>query len=120
MPLLLNGDGDGDLGIDHRLFAGFFAVIENHEFTLVAAGGKPLFRAGQKIQRGDLIARAQRAGLNDHGILNDNLQQHVLVGLAGVGKHQGYLIHKDGTYDSMETREEIAAMIGKRVWEECK
>lgn len=36
------------------------------------------------------------------------------------GKHQGFLIHKDGTYDSMETREEIAAMIGKRVWEECK
>ncbi len=35
-------------------------------------------------------------------------------------KHQGYLIHRDGTYDSMETREEIAEMIGKRVWEECK
>ena len=36
------------------------------------------------------------------------------------GKHQGYLIHRDGSYDSMETREEIAALIGKRVWEECK
>ena len=42
-----------------------------------------------------------------------------LKGIGG-GKHQGYLIHKDGTYDSMETREEIAAMICKRVWEECK
>ena len=42
-----------------------------------------------------------------------------LKGITG-DKHQGYLIHRDGTYDSMETREEITAMIGKRVWEECK
>lgn len=38
----------------------------------------------------------------------------------GPGVHKGYLIHTDGSYDSMETNEEIAEMISKRVWEECK
>ena len=33
--------------------------------------------------------------------------------------HKGYLIHRDGTYDIMETNEEIAAMIVKRVMESC-
>lgn len=36
------------------------------------------------------------------------------------GRHQGFLIHRDGSYDSMETREEIAEMIAKRVLEECR
>lgn len=36
------------------------------------------------------------------------------------GLHKGYLIHEDGNYDSMETNEEIAAMIGMRIREECK
>lgn len=36
----------------------------------------------------------------------------------GGGKHRGYLIHRDGTYDIMEENSEIAAMIGKRVMEE--
>lgn len=36
------------------------------------------------------------------------------------GLHKGYLIHEDGTYDSMETNEEIAEIIGKRIREECK
>lgn len=36
----------------------------------------------------------------------------------GGGKHRGYLIHRDGTYDIMEDNGEIAAMIGKRVMEE--
>lgn len=38
----------------------------------------------------------------------------------GGGKHKGYLIHRDGTYDTMETNEEIAAMIAQRVLEERK
>lgn len=38
----------------------------------------------------------------------------------GPGVHKGYLIHEDGSYDSMGTNEEIAEMISKRVWEECK
>ncbi len=36
----------------------------------------------------------------------------------GNGFHKGYLIHKDKTYDSMNTNEEIAAMIVRRVLEE--
>ena len=35
----------------------------------------------------------------------------------GNGMHKGYLIHKDKTYDSMNTNEEIAAMIVRRVLE---
>lgn len=38
----------------------------------------------------------------------------------GGGKHKGYLIHRDGTYDTMENNEEIAAVIVKRVLEERK
>ena len=36
----------------------------------------------------------------------------------GNGFHKGYLIHRDKTYDSMNTNEEIAAMIVRRVLEE--
>ena len=36
----------------------------------------------------------------------------------GKGFHKGYLIHRDKTYDSMETNEEIADMILRRVLEE--
>ena len=37
--------------------------------------------------------------------------------LAEIGKdyHRGYLIHKDRTYDTMETNEEIAEMIAERI-----
>lgn len=35
----------------------------------------------------------------------------------GGGKHKGYLIHEDGTCDTMETNDEIAAMIARRVGE---
>ena len=38
----------------------------------------------------------------------------------GEGKHRGYLIHRDGSYDTMETNEEIARVIAKRVLEERK
>ena len=58
-----------------------------------------------------------------HTLLKKNDCSFVMANdLKGIkdGKHQGFLIHRDGSYDSMETREEIAAMIGKRVWEECK
>ena len=58
-----------------------------------------------------------------HNLLKKNDCSFVMANdLKGIkdGKHQGFLIHRDGTYDSMETREEIAEMIGKRVWEECK
>ena len=34
--------------------------------------------------------------------------------------HKGYLIHKDRTYDIMETNEEIADMIALRVISECR
>lgn len=34
--------------------------------------------------------------------------------------HRGYLIHEDGTYDTMENNAEIADMIAKRVWEARK
>lgn len=34
--------------------------------------------------------------------------------------HRGYLIHQDGTYDTMENNAEIADMIAKRVWEARK
>lgn len=34
--------------------------------------------------------------------------------------HKGYLIHEDGTYDTMENNEEIAKVIAKRVWEACQ
>ena len=32
--------------------------------------------------------------------------------------HKGYLIHRDKTYDSMNTNDEIAAMIVRRILEE--
>jgi phosphopantothenate-cysteine ligase len=35
----------------------------------------------------------------------------------GGGMHKGYLIHTDKTYDSMNTNEEIAAMIVRRILE---
>ena len=35
----------------------------------------------------------------------------------GNGMHKGYLIHTDKTYDSMNTNEEIAAMIVRRILE---
>ena len=37
--------------------------------------------------------------------------------LSEIGKdyHRGYLIHKDRTYDTMETNEEIADMIARRI-----
>lgn len=38
----------------------------------------------------------------------------------GGGKHKGYLIHRDGSYDTMETNEEIAEMIARRVGEEIE
>lgn len=38
----------------------------------------------------------------------------------GGGRHRGYLIHSDGSYDTMETNEEIAKKIVQRVREEIK
>ena len=42
--------------------------------------------------------------------------------LREIGKdfHKGYLIHKDKSYDCMNTNEEIADMIVKRVLEQAK
>ena len=37
----------------------------------------------------------------------------------GADFHRGYLIHRDGSYDIMETNEEIADMIADRVLEKC-
>ena len=36
----------------------------------------------------------------------------------GEGRHRGYLLHRDGTVDTMETKQEIAEMIAKRITEE--
>lgn len=33
----------------------------------------------------------------------------------GGGKHRGYLLHRDGNVDQMETKDEIAAVIAKRI-----
>lgn len=35
----------------------------------------------------------------------------------GKDRHRGYLIHKDKSYDTMETNEEIAEMIARRIFE---
>lgn len=35
----------------------------------------------------------------------------------GAGRHRGYLIHRDGTIDTMETKDEIGRMIARRVAE---
>lgn len=58
-----------------------------------------------------------------HNLLKKNDCTFVLANdLAEIGKtmHRGYLIHRDGTYDTMENNEQIADMIAKRVWEEVK
>lgn len=58
-----------------------------------------------------------------HALLKKNGCSFVMANdLKEIGKgfHKGYLIHEDGTYDSMETNEEIAQMIAKRIREECK
>ncbi|MGN0702545.1 MAG: phosphopantothenoylcysteine decarboxylase [Lentihominibacter sp.] len=36
----------------------------------------------------------------------------------GRGSHKGYLVHRDGSVDYMETKEEIAEMIARRVMEQ--
>lgn len=56
-----------------------------------------------------------------HALLEKNGCSFVLANdLAeiGGGRHRGYLIHGDKTYDTMETNEEIAEIIAKRVMEE--
>ncbi len=58
-----------------------------------------------------------------HSLLKKNGCSFVLANdleEIGAGRHKGYLIHADKTYDTMETNEEIAAMIAKRIWEERK
>lgn len=55
-----------------------------------------------------------------HALLEKNRCSFVLANdLAeiGGGKHRGYLIHRDGTYDTMENNGQIAAVIAKRVME---
>lgn len=53
-----------------------------------------------------------------HHLSEKNSCDFVLANdLAEISKdyHRGYLIHKDKTYDTMETNEEIAGMIAKRI-----
>ena len=38
----------------------------------------------------------------------------------GADFHKGYLIHKDGSCDTMETNEEIADRIAQRVMTACR
>ena len=56
------------------------------------------------------------------GLMQKNHCDFVLANdLNEIGKdyHRGYLIHKDKTYDIMETNEEIADMIAGRVMKLC-
>lgn len=58
-----------------------------------------------------------------YALLQKNDCSFVLANdLAEIGgsMHKGYLIHRDGSYDSMENNEQIAEMIAKRVWEETR
>lgn len=58
-----------------------------------------------------------------YGLLQKNDCSFVLANdLAEIGPnmHKGYLIHRDGTCDSMRNNEQIADMIAKRVWEETR
>lgn len=55
-----------------------------------------------------------------YSLLQKNQCDFVLANdLAEIGgdAHRGYLIHKDGSYDTMENNRQIAGMIVKRVWE---
>lgn len=72
------------------------------------------FKLLSRVPREELIAVG-------HRLLEKNGCSFVLANdLAeiGGGKHRGYLIHRDGTYDTMEDNSQIAAMIAKRVMEE--
>lgn len=54
------------------------------------------------------------------GVMDANDCEFVLandLSEIGDGKHRGYLLHRDGTYDTMETKQEIAEMIAKRLTE---
>lgn len=67
-----------------------------------------------------LLSNVPHEELIDVGyrLLEKNSCDFVLANdLAEIGKdyHRGYLIHKDKTYDTMETNEEIAGMIARRV-----
>lgn len=67
-----------------------------------------------------LLSNVPHEELIDVGyrLLEKNSCDFVLANdLAEIGKdyHRGYLIHKDRTYDTMETNEEIAEMIAERI-----
>lgn len=58
-----------------------------------------------------------------YGLLQKNECDFVLANdLNEIGNdfHRGYLIHRDKTYDIMETNEEIAEVIARRVMELCE
>lgn len=70
-----------------------------------------------------LLSNVSREELIDvaHNLLEKNRCTYVLandVKEIGGGRHRGYLVHGDKTYDSMENNGEIAAVIADRVWEE--
>lgn len=71
-----------------------------------------------------LLSGVPREELIDVGyhLMEKNSCDFVLANdLKEIGQdfHKGYLIHKDKSYDIMETNEEIANMIVKRVMESC-
>lgn len=72
-----------------------------------------------------LLSHVPREELIDtaHRLLEKNNCTYVLANdleEIGNGKHKGYLVHKDKTYDTMETNEEIGTKIAQRVWEVCR
>jgi len=69
-----------------------------------------------------LLSNVSHEELIDVGyrLLQKNSCDFVMANdLKEIGKdfHRGYLIHPDKTYDTMETNEEIAAMIARRIME---
>ena len=72
------------------------------------------FKLLSNVPHEELIAVAK-------GLMEKNRCDFVLANdlkEIGGGMHKGYLVHRDGRVDSMETKEEIAGMITRRVMEQ--
>lgn len=72
------------------------------------------FKLLSNVPHEELIAVAK-------GLMEKNRCDFVLANdlkEIGGGMHKGYLVHRDGRVDSMETKEEIAEMIARRVMEQ--
>lgn len=86
------------------------SIIKSLQPKTVLVGFKLL----SHVSREELITVA-------HELLKKNECSYVLandLSEIGGGRHRGYLVHRDKSYDTMETNEEIAEMIARRVREE--